>query len=119
MKNKYAKQIQRQLRQALVFDVPMSQALYEYELAEHVDDFRQSLFDDQDEFLFSVTEHSGDVAMMLIERTGEVYVNEDAKEKLKEAWQSAYISNLNKLLPTIAEQLGAGSIPYHGVKFVP
>jgi ATP-dependent Lon protease len=89
MKNKSAKQIQRHLRQALVFDMPMSQALYEYELAEHVEDFRQSLSDDQDELLFSVTEHSGDVAMMLIERTGEVYVNEDAKEKLKDAWQSA------------------------------
>lgn len=116
MKNKSAKQIQRHLRQALVFDAPMSQALYENELAEHIEDFQQSLIDDQDEYLFAVIEDSGNVAMMLIERTGEIHMNEQAKAKLKEAWQSAYVSNLNKLLPIFAEQLDVGEIPYNGVK---
>ena len=116
VKNKSAKQIQKHLRQALVFDAPMSQTLYDWELAELLDEFRRSLIADHDEFLFALTENAGKVAMVLIERSGAVHVNEQARWKLKKFWKAAYVSNLNQLLPQFAEELDAGEIVMNGVK---
>ncbi|HYE38184.1 hypothetical protein [Methylocaldum sp.] len=85
------KKIQKQLRQALIYEAEMSQELYEEELAEYLDEFKQSLLADHDEYLFSVIEDSGRVAMVLIEQSGEVHINREAKRRLKEIWGQAYL----------------------------
>ena len=69
------------LTQALLQDVEMNHSLYEFELEEIVDDLKQSMRDDNDDYIFSVTENSGHVAMVLIEESGQLY--EQAREKLK------------------------------------
>ena len=44
----------------------MERALYEHKLEEHIDYWYEGLKTDRDEFVFVVTENSGDVAMVLI-----------------------------------------------------
>ena len=63
--------------------LPMQYGLYEYELEERVDELTASLAADQDDYIFAVTENSGHVAMVLIEKSGQVHINEQAREKLR------------------------------------
>ncbi len=57
----------------------MERALYEYELEEHIDYWYEGLKADRDEFVFAVTENSGDVAMVLITADKTVYINSSLK----------------------------------------
>lgn len=111
-----AKKIENLLKQALIHDGEMQYELYEYELKELLDELRSSMAKDQDEYIFAVTENSGHVAMLLIEKAGRVYINDEAREKLKTLWQTAYESNMKKLIPAFAKQLNEGEIPINGVK---
>ena len=69
-------------------------------------------------YIFSVAENSGHVAMVLIENSGQVHINEEAREKLKAFWPMAYESNMKKLIPLFAKQLNEGELPINGVKTV-
>ena len=69
------------------------------------DDFRLSIAEDKDEYLFALTESRGDVAMVLIERSGQLHVNEQAREKLKALWSGAYERNMKQLIPVFVQQL--------------
>ena len=73
-----AKNIEKLLEQALIHDGEMQYGLYEYELEELLDDLKSSLAKDKDDYIFAVTENSGHVAMVLIQKTGEVHINEEA-----------------------------------------
>jgi hypothetical protein len=108
----------RLLEQALLHEGEMQHELYEYELAEMLDDLKSSMAQDKDEFIFAVTENRVNVAMVLIEKSGQVHINEQARERLKALWPAAYESNMKKLIPAFAEMLGAGEIPVNGVKTV-
>jgi hypothetical protein len=55
--------IEQNLRRALLEDGPFAQALFEYELAEHIEEYRQSKQADGDQYFFAITEHTNDVAM--------------------------------------------------------
>ena len=92
------KKIEKLLTQALLNEEKMEYALYEYELLDMIDDLRLSMNQDKDNYIFSVTENSGHVAMVLIEKAGGVYINEEAREKLKTLWSLAYKSNLKILI---------------------
>ena len=81
-----------------------------------VDEHKKSLFEDQDDFIFSLTESGGHVAMMLINQFGEVYINEAAREWLIERWGKAYRPNLLKLMPYYLHELKQGRIPVQGIK---
>ena len=111
-----AKNIERLLEQTLLHDGAMQYGLYEYELAELLDERTASLTADQDDDIFAVTEKSGHVAMVLIEKTGHVYINEQAKEKLQALWPAAYERNMKQLIPVLAKQLHEGALPINGVK---
>lgn len=112
-----AKKIEKLLEEVLLNDGQMAQALFEYEFEEEdLEDLKASLVEDDDDYLFAVTENTGDVAMVLIEKSGQVHVNEHAREKLKELWQSAYKRNLKLMIPDYAKQLSAGELPISGVK---
>jgi hypothetical protein len=73
-----AKRIEKLLKQALIHDGQMQYELYEYELEELLDEWKSSMAKDKDDYIFSVTENSGHVAMVLIQKTGEVHINEEA-----------------------------------------
>ena len=110
-----AKEIEKLLQMALIQGGKMAHKLYEYELEELLDDLRLSMVKDKNEYIFAVTENSGHVAMVLIESSGEYYINEQAREKLRTLWRLAYKSNMKKLIPAFAEQLNKGEIPINGV----
>lgn len=110
------KKIEGLLKQTLLQEGEMHQGLYEYELEELIDDLKQSMAKDKDDYIFAVTENSGEVAMILIEKSGQVHINEQAREKLKALWPAAYTSNMKELIPDFARQLNEGEIPINGVK---
>lgn len=112
------KAIQNRLRQALLANANMSHALYKWELEEHLDYWKAGMRRDKDEFLFVVTENSGDVAMLLLTDKGELFINELAREKLQLLWNNAgvYERNMELLLPVMAAQLEAGELYVNGVR---
>ena len=111
-----SKQIATLLRKALIEAGKMEQSLYEYELEEHIDYWYEGLQADQDDFVFAVTENSGHVAMVLIMPDKTIFVNEAARTKLAQFWQSSYTSNMQRLIPMMAEELADDSIFENGVK---
>jgi hypothetical protein len=111
-----AKNIAKLLEQTLIHDDAMQYGLYTYELEEVLDELKSSLAHDQDDYIFAVTENSGHVAMVLIEQSGHVYINEQARDKLKALWPAAYESNMKQLIPVFAQQLNEGALPINGVK---
>lgn len=112
------RKIANTLRKALLEDGKMERALYEYELEEHIDYWYEGLKSDRDQFVFAVTENSGDVAMVLIMPDKTIYVNEEAREKLAKFWIKAYENNINRLIPMMAENLANDIISVTGVKMV-
>jgi hypothetical protein len=112
------KTIERNLKKALLDGGPLAQALFEYELEEHVDEYMKSKQEDHDEYFFAVTEHSGDVAMLLIDENNKLYINEEARAMLKKQWRGAvYKSNIQRLLPDMASELDKGYLYTAGVKY--
>ena len=114
------KAIQNKLHKALVANDDMSHALYKYELEAHLAYWKAGMLQDQDEFLFVVTENRGQVAMLLMTNKGELFINELAREKLRQLWhhEGVYESNMKQFLPLMAEQLAGGDIAVTGVKTV-
>ena len=116
------KGLKKVLENALLNDGKMEVDLYEYEFEELLDEFKESVIQDKDDFLFAITMHKNDItgkedtAMVLIEQSGEVHINELARDKLKEVWKGAYERNMKKFIPDFAKQLYEGDIPINGVK---
>lgn len=109
--------IERNLVKALLHDGEMAYALFEYELEEHVDEFLKSKKEDKDDYLFAVTEHTNDVAMLFIDKKNKVHINEKARAMLKKYWKaSVYENNLKILIPQMVEQLSRGYLFVTGVK---
>lgn len=115
------KAIQTRLFAALVLDGPMSQALYEWELEAHIRFWRKGMLRDKDDFLLVVTEHSGDVALLLIDKQGKLFINEDGRRWLRRKWKApgVYAHNMQLFLPDMARQLHGGVVWTMGVKVVP
>ena len=113
-----SKRIEKLLRKALMQNGEMAEALYDYELAEHIDYWYEGLQADQNEFVFAVTENSGDTAMVLITKEKTVYINEIARDKLSKLWGNAYKSNMRRLIPVMAEELANDIIAVNGVYVV-
>ena len=77
------KTIEKNLIKALLNDGEMAYALFEHELEEHIKEFMKSKKKDKDDYFFAVTEHTNDVAMLLIGKDDNVHVNEEARALLK------------------------------------
>jgi hypothetical protein len=112
------RKIENLLREALLQGGKMELALYEYELEEHIEYWYEGLKADRDEFVFVVTENSGDVAMVLITKEKTVFINEDARKKLLEFWPRSYNANMKKLIPMMARDLANDILSVNGVKTV-
>ena len=107
------------LRQALLYGGSMERELYEYELEEHIDYWYQGLLDDQNDFVFAVTENSGHVAMVLITPDQTIYVNEDARDYLSKSWSKNYQTNIKRLIPDLVDDLAHDRIVINGVTTAP
>ena len=81
------KRIEKVLTTALLDDGEMIHALYEYDLAKHIDEWYEGLLADKEQIVFVVTENNGHVAMVLITEDKTIYINEEAREKLKARWR--------------------------------
>jgi hypothetical protein len=103
------------LHEALLQNGKMEHALYEFELEEHIEYWYEGLKADDNEFVFAVTENSGDVAMVLITQDKTIYINEDAREKLLALWPQAYKGNMKRLIPMMAEELANDILSVTGV----
>lgn len=112
------KMIEKNLTKALLNGGKLEKKLFDYELAEHVDEYLLSKKQDKDKYFFAVTEHTNDVAMLLIDENDVVYINETARQYLQTLWSEAYISNIKLLIPGMAQQLDAGFLYAAGVKEV-
>ena len=112
MKNK----IQKYLRRSLLLDRKMEYKLYEFELEEHITFWKEGLHNDKEDFVFILNEREGDVAMLLITKTDELYINEKAREQLKIFWKDNYKTNIETLLPHMASELSKGFLSVTGVK---
>lgn len=112
------KKTEQLLEDALINDANMDYALFEFELADMVEEMILSMVNDDDEYILSVTVNDGSVAMALIERSGNMFVNESARDKLKKLWKTAYSVNMKKLIPAYANELDRGLIPINGIKIV-
>lgn len=111
------KRIEKNLRKVLLEGEPFEMDLYEFELEEHVEAYIQSKKEDKDRYFIAITEHSDDVAMLLIDEQDKVLINEEARAKLKQLWpNTAYESNLRLLIPSVAEVLDSGQLFAMGVK---
>ena len=111
------KTIEKNLIKALLEDGVMAYALFEYELQEHIDEYLKSKREDGDDYFFAVTEHTNDVAMLLIDGRNTVHVNEKARALLKRLWpKSAYQYNMQILIPQMVDELSKGFLFVSGVK---
>ena len=111
------KAIEDSLSRALLLDEDMEYELYKFELEEHIAYWKDGLEKDNDDFVFIVTVNNGDAAMLLITKSGEQFINEKAREKLKAFWKNAYKSNIKSLLPSMAKELKNDYFSLTGVKF--
>ncbi|MGJ0486268.1 MAG: hypothetical protein ACR65R_17290 [Methylomicrobium sp.] len=108
------KSVQNLLESALIGDQAMSDALLSENLIEHKDEFSKSLEEDNEDVIFAIDQHENSIAMLLIEKNGDFYVNTDAKDRLKFYWQYNYENNLKKFIPFMANQLKAGKFAVLG-----
>ncbi|WP_211293283.1 hypothetical protein [Brunnivagina elsteri] len=108
--------IEKLLRQALLKNGKMEYALFEFELEKHINYWYQGLKRDGEEFVFVVSENTGDVAMLLITKEQDIYVNEDAREQLVLLWDKSYPKNMERIIPRMAEELVNGILAVTGVK---
>ena len=108
--------IEKNLKKTLLGAKRMSWDLFEYELEEHIEEYKQSKRADGDKFFFVVTENSNDVAMLLIDEEDRLYINERARLKLMLLWDKAYRHNIRTLLPKMVSVLDAGVVFSAGVK---
>lgn len=112
------KSIQVLLEKALLQEGVMHYSLYLHELEELKEELIDSMKRDRDKFIFAITENSGHVAMVLIEQSGEVFINEYARSRLQEMWPKTYHQNMKKVIPHFARQLHRDELPINGVKIV-
>lgn len=112
------KAIEKNLRRALLEEGSFAQALFEYELEEHIQEYIRSKRADSDRYFLAITEHTNEVAMLLIDEADNVHINEAARGLLKQLWRSAYKKNLQTLIPGMADTLAAGYLYAAGVKVV-
>jgi len=110
--------IRRALEQALLHDGTMPHTLYVHELEELIDELTVSMIMDHDAFIFAVTENNNAVAMILIEQSGTIFINADARARLRTLWPKGYAQNMKKLIPVFARQIQRNEIPINGVKFI-
>jgi hypothetical protein len=106
----------QRLRHALLDAGPLSQKLYDFELAEGVEFWYDGMVADGDDYFIVISEMEGAVAMLLMGSDKQVYGNEAARARLMDLWADGYAANLEQLLPSIVEDLIEGFVAAIGIR---
>jgi hypothetical protein len=109
--------IKNSLLKAMLLDGEMQHGLYEFELMEHIAYWKEGLERDKEDFIFVLTVNNWDVAMLLITKKDELYINEKAREQLKLFWKKNYKTNIEMLMPSMVIDLSNDCFSLTGVKF--
>jgi hypothetical protein len=113
-----SKRIEKLLEKTLLFEGKMEYGLYEHELEEHIDYWTDGMVKDKDSFVFILTENRSHIAMVLITDKKELFINEEARDKLQLMWpNNAYLYNIQKLIPAMAADIANGIISVNGIKY--
>ena len=112
------KRIKQLLEVALLQEGEMKYELYKLELEGLLADLQASLAKDKEDAVFAIIENRNHVAMVLVEKSGDIHINELARDRLKEFWKAYYVSNMKKLIPLFAKELNSGVIPINGFTVV-
>lgn len=111
-------EIENSLSTALLLGGKMQLGLYKFELEEHIEYWKDGLKNDGEDCVFVVTINNGDVAMLLITNTNELYINEKARDQLKLIWKKQYKTNIELLLPNMVTDLKNDCFALTGVKII-
>ncbi len=113
------REISSTLRKALLKgENNMSLALYQDKMAEHIDEWYEGLKADREDILFVITEMAGEIAMVLIDKDRNIYVNEESKEYLLKIWTKNYPKNMKFLIPGIADHINEAVFSITGVSVI-
>ncbi|WP_181016274.1 hypothetical protein [Pseudanabaena sp. BC1403] len=93
----------------------MSQALYEDKLAEHIDEWYEELTAESGDCAFVITVRDGDVAMTMIDKDKNIYVNKEARDQLSKLWAKNYVKNAKLLLPRMADHINEYGLAITGI----
>lgn len=107
-------QITNCLYNALILEGEMKYDLYEYEIEECLPIWQEELKADPKEFIFVVTVNMGDVAMVLLTKGGELFINEDARSRLKAIWKSNYTNTIKDIIPSMVKKIKNDELPVVG-----
>jgi hypothetical protein len=111
------KKIEKALKAALLDNANMSYILYEDKLADSLDDWKASMLEDNDDYIFVITEKIDCVAMLLIDKLENVYINEQARRWLQVLWANGiYEKNIRQMIPVLAKELKGGNLSINGVR---
>lgn len=113
-----SKKIETILRHSLLKDGKMDIELYHNNLEEMIDDLKESLINDDEDYIFSLVCDGSSTAMIMIDMNGEIYINEDARTKLKSLWLNNYSKNLNMFIPEFAYELHKNMMPIMGFNVI-
>jgi hypothetical protein len=110
--------IEKSLKKALIDNGEMSFSLYELELHQDLNFWKNQLQEDDDDYLIVATEYDENVSMLFFEKSGAFYVNELARQKFRSLWSDGiYEKNMNtQVIPFFAERIKAGFIAAYGLK---
>jgi hypothetical protein len=61
----------------------------------------------------------GDVAMMVIDRDGSIYRNENALKKLRAMWRQSFDSNVQTLVPIFSTHIRQKNLGVAGIQWLP
>ena len=104
------------LQRVLFNNWGMEYELYKYELEGQLEELADHLVEVEGDYLFMLTENNGYMAMVLLENTGAVHINEKARDRLRALWPKTYTTNLQQVIPFFAKQLHAGGRPLFSIE---
>jgi hypothetical protein len=112
------REISNSLRKALLQEESMSLSLYQDKLAEHIDEWYEELTAESGDCAFVITVRDGDVAMTMIDKDKNIYVNEEARDQLSKLWAKNYVKNAKFLLPRMADHINEYGLAITGIAIV-
>lgn len=110
------------LEQVLLQDGEMDRALYEWEMEQHVEYWTAKMLQTHSEYLIvadvgmNMATGQPRAALLVLELSGVIAVNEAARDRLKTFWKDTYAPNIRKLIPAFASMLKDNQLAVHGVK---
>lgn len=103
------------LTRALLEDRAMDEGLFQYDLAENIEEWREMMHQDGEDYLIVVTAAENKAAMVLIDAEA-VFVNEEARAHLRSLWGDQYGPNMEQMIPEFARSLNDDELPVSGFK---